>query len=377
MADTSKPEFEQLDSADKIQAYLSSITDTSFPEAFRSPVSIAALAGGSGNGVHRLTYNTTNATSNATPATIVLKHTIPYVFTVNGAKVVWDTWPFGILAQREVPSTEFVKIPKVYWVDEVKRVMLMEDTGLKSLNLKNLLLSEKIPDNRVFAKIGEELGKYLAILHSWGRSTDIIEKYENKDSRVIASWRTFGRLEDSLAKTYPDLPESLKLKVKTYCEEEKVKALTGKDLVIMGDFWTGNCMVNLDDAGELESLYIVDWELIRPGDAATELSQMLAEVWEGGEFGQSPSAKAAAKDLSTGLCSAYKHGAGSLPENLLKDVMLAAGAHVVVWAPIGFAAYGDAQKFKTAQDKASQFMWEAFGESVNSQDWGLAALGNL
>ncbi|KAF3923128.1 hypothetical protein ABW20_dc0107475 [Dactylellina cionopaga] len=375
MADEATPKLELLTSSDQIQKYLDFITDPSFPEAFRSPVSMKNLSlGGIGNGVHRLTLNTIPETLTST---VILKHSTPYVFTIGGQKVVWDLWPFELNALRDVPNTRFVKTPKVYWVDEINRVVFSEDAGPKSQTLKHLLLSENIPDARVFAQIGEELGKFLVRLHSWGRDTDVLERYyENNDSRPIASWRTFGRLEEALAKAYPDLSDELKAKIKTYCAKEKEKVFNTQEMVIMGDFWTGNVLVNISDAGELESLYVVDWEMIRPADAATEISQMLAEVWEAGEFSKSSHAKAAAKDLSTGLCSAYKNGVKGPIEGMLQDVMLAAGAHIVVWARIGFADYGDEAKFKAAQDKASRLIWEAFGEDVESQDWGFEPLGN-
>ncbi|KAK6352395.1 hypothetical protein TWF730_009222 [Orbilia blumenaviensis] len=379
MASTTK--LELLQSEDQVKAYLTSISDSSFPEFFRTPLSIIKISHGLGNGVHRLVLNTptiSNANSSGhdptSTGTVILKHSTPYVFNINNQEVVWDLWPFETNALRDVPNTGVVRPPKVYWVDEVNRVMFIEDAGPRSKNLKELLLSDKLPPVEVFSKIGEELGKYLSQLHIWGSDLKVLEKYENRDSRVIASWRTYGRLEDSLSKAYPELSNDLKQKITSYCAQEKAKALNTNEIVIMGDFWTGNVLVNLTDAGELESLYIVDWEMIRPADAATEISQMLAEVWEAGEFSRNLEAKSAARSLSEGLCSTYKSQVGKLPENMLKEVMLAAGAHVVVWGEIGFAAYGEGEKFKAVKDKASQLMWEAFGEKVGSQDWGFQVL---
>ncbi|KAK6498866.1 hypothetical protein TWF481_011438 [Arthrobotrys musiformis] len=368
--------LETLRSEDQVKEYLKSITDFSFPEIFRSPSSITNITNGVGNAVHRLVLNTSTPNDPTPIKTVILKHSNPYVFNINNQKVVWDLWPFEIYALRDVPNTEIVKSPKLYWVDEVNRVMFIEDAGPQSKNLKDLLLSDKIPQIQVFSRIGEELGAYLAKLHSWGHDSKVLEKYENKDSRVIASWRTFGRLEESLAKAYPEFSDDLKQKVAAYCAGEKTKALKGSERVIMGDFWTGNVLVNLTEAGKLESLYIVDWEMIRPADAATEISQMLAEVWEAGEFSKNPEAKPASNSLSEGLCSTYKSRVGKLPEGMLKEVMLAAGAHIVVWGEIGFAAHGDQEKFKAVKDKAKQFMLEAFGENVEPQDWGFQALSS-
>ncbi|KAJ6258556.1 hypothetical protein Dda_6600 [Drechslerella dactyloides] len=384
MADAHPPKLEMLKSTDQVLAYLSSVNDTTFPEDFRHPKSVTELTTGIGNGVHRLTFTTPLAIRNETsastpPSTAILKHSTPYVFQIGGQTVVWDLWPFELYALRDVPNTAFVKTPEVYWVDESNRVMITEDAGPGSTTLKNLLLGENIPDATVFRKIGQELGRYLSGLHKWGQNAETLRKYENKDARVIASWRTCGRLEEALAKEYPDLSQDTKEKVKIYCDKEKSNALESGDTVIMGDFWTGNVLVNLNKDGELESLYIVDWEMIRPSDAATELSQMVAEVWEAGDFSSCPDAKAAAKHLTLGLCSEYKSGMGQLPEGILREVMLGAGAHVTVWVSIGFAEQGNELTFKKARDSAMQVLEVALEKDVrlqtdSVQDWGVSAL---
>ncbi|KAK6337834.1 hypothetical protein TWF696_001313 [Orbilia brochopaga] len=385
MANTRSSKLEMLKSTDQVLAYLSSVSDASFPDGFRRPKSVTELTTGIGNGVHRLILNTSPPTTQheaaaQTPSTAILKHSTPYVFQIDGQTVVWDLWPFELYALRDVPNTEFVKTPKVYWVDESNRVMITEDAGPKSKTLKNLLLGETIPGPAAFAKIGEELGKYLSKLHTWGHSTEALSKYENKDARVIASWRTCGRLEEVLSKEYPNLSQDIKEKVKIYCDEEKSKALNGNTTVIMGDFWAGNVLVNLTEAGELESLYIVDWEMIRPADAATEISQMVAEVWEAGEFSSSPDAKSAAKHLNLSLCSEYGRNMGPLPKDMLREVMLGGGAHVAVWVSIGFAEQGNEVTFKKARDSAMQIIEKALGEDTQlraheAQDWGFSVLG--
>ena len=45
----------------------------------------------------------------------------------------------------------------------------------------------------------------------------------------------------------------------------------------MGDFWPGNLMVQLDEAGELKRIYVLDWELTREGLTGIEVGQFAAE----------------------------------------------------------------------------------------------------
>lgn len=50
----------------------------------------------------------------------------------------------------------------------------------------------------------------------------------------------------------------------------------------MGDFWPGNILVDLDrdtDGSErLRKLFVVDWEVTRPGVAAFDVGQFQAEI---------------------------------------------------------------------------------------------------
>jgi hypothetical protein len=46
----------------------------------------------------------------------------------------------------------------------------------------------------------------------------------------------------------------------------------------MGDFWPGNIMVSLNKKGDLEHLYILDWELTRVGLPGIEIGQFCAEI---------------------------------------------------------------------------------------------------
>ncbi|EWC47301.1 hypothetical protein DRE_03420 [Drechslerella stenobrocha 248] len=368
-----------LKSTEQVLEYLSVVAGASLPERFRNPTSIIQLTTGLANGIHRLVLSAPLSNTNIGdgPRTVILKHSTPHIIDVGGKTVVWDLWPYDLRALREVPNTERVKTPKVYWVDETNRVVIIEDAGPESRTLKDVLLSDTIPSVGVFRQIGDELGKYLAQLHTWGSSPEVMSRFENKDARVIASWRTVGRVEDEVEKACPDIPQDVKTALKTWCDKEKEKAMNGVDTVIMGDFWTGNVLVNLTAAGELESLYVVDWEMVRPADAAVELSQMLAEVWEAGQFGRSTDAKAAAKDLAVALCSAYEHGARMLPENMLRDVMVGAGAHVAVWAEFGFTKQITTEACQTAKRKAGKLIQEALTggtEGGQASAWGLAGL---
>lgn len=46
----------------------------------------------------------------------------------------------------------------------------------------------------------------------------------------------------------------------------------------MGDFWPGNLSLSFDETGELKQIWVLDWELCKPGLLGVELGQFSAEL---------------------------------------------------------------------------------------------------
>ena len=92
----------------------------------------------------------------------------------------------------------------------------------------------------------------------------------------------------------------------------------------MGDFWPPNIIVS---SSEVERVYVVDWEVCRPGPIGIEIGQFCADI----EFVQHfhPEYSAAANAILTGFMREYSATA-SPDEAVLRMADVHAGVHTVV-----------------------------------------------
>jgi hypothetical protein len=117
----------------------------------------------------------------------------------------------------------------------------------------------------------------------------------------------------------------------------------------MGDFWPGNILIALDKQGALERIYILDWELAKPGLPELDIGQFCAEI-----------------DLLRRFHPEYEQSAGKMISTFLEtysgicrpDISFARitvvhwGAHLVAWTPR--IPGGDKEKTReTVQDGVS------------------------
>ena len=199
---------------------------------------------------------------------------------------------------REIlPSDSLARVPIIYFHDEASHVIIMEDAGQDSVNLKELLRRPNPPSAATGAVIGRALGEFIARLHVWGKtdqgraSLDFFDGH--LQARDICAWATYGRLEDTIVGKSefiplihdPPLPvTSVELeKISKIAEERAEEMRRSRETMTMGDFWSGNVLVDLDrgnDGSEkLRKVFVVDWEVARPGVAAFDVGQFQAEIY--------------------------------------------------------------------------------------------------
>lgn len=198
---------------------------------------------------------------------------------------------------REVfPSGSLVRVPIVYLHDEVNHVIIMEDVGRNAINLKELLRRPTPPSAMTATKIGEALGEFIAKLHAWGKTSQGRSSMAFFDghpqARNIWAWAMYDRLVDTIlgkSETIPlihDPPLEVTSKelekISKFAEERAEEMRTSSETMVMGDFWSGNVLVDLEwDANgseKLRKLFVVDWEVTRPGVAAFDVGQFQAEI---------------------------------------------------------------------------------------------------
>ena len=97
---------------------------------------------------------------------------------------------------------------------------------------------------------------------------------------------------------------------------------------MMGDFWPGNVVLRFDEGGEVEQVYVLDWELCRPGIVGMEVGQFCAELVLLRRFG----AGERAQSVLEGFLEGYK-GQMKVKEEMWRQTVVHMGVHGVVMAP--------------------------------------------
>lgn len=98
----------------------------------------------------------------------------------------------------------------------------------------------------------------------------------------------------------------------------------------MGDFWSGNIIITLNENGALKRIHVLDWELAKPGLSALDLGQFCAEMDLLRRFHPEYS-EAAGKVIST-LLETYS-GVCQPEIGLARATAVHWGAHLVAWTP--------------------------------------------
>jgi 5-methylthioribose kinase len=188
-----------------------------------------------------------------------------------------------------IPQDSKVRVANVYRFDTDNNVIIMDDCGEDAVNLKTLMLS-KPPSPALGSQIGAALGEFLGSLHKWGKSHKSILSFfdANVQARRLSALITYGRLvstitgEDALP-TLSDPPLDVSPKeihkISEIAAERASEIAVSDETMTMGDFWTGNLLVDIDEVeGKLRKIIVVDWEMAKPGLAALDVGQFYAEM---------------------------------------------------------------------------------------------------
>jgi hypothetical protein len=267
-----------------------------------------------------------------------------------------------------------VTVPTVHLYDATLRVVVMDDCGESSVSLKQYLL-ETPPSLSLAQKIGDGLGKFLRCLHDWNKSEpSVIEYFDgNKQARNISAMITYGVVIDILTGANllpllldpplsPSSPDTAA--IKALADERTNEILNRKDVVTMGDFWPGNILLDLDPTSPdtIKHIYVVDWELVKPGLAGLDVGQFSAEIQSVAFF--YPQSKAAAREVLTAFLSSYRHSGTEVDAEVARVAATHAGVHLATWTPR--VGWGGAQETKEAVVEGIKLMLEGHHAS---EEW--------
>ncbi|GJJ10067.1 hypothetical protein Clacol_004293 [Clathrus columnatus] len=289
-----------LITAEGVKTYLS---QTSF-----RATNVTSLVGGIGNFTYRVTLEKPVFNSQDSFSTVVLKHAEPYSAINKAFPLAVERQGFEVLAYLEIPTiispSTGVSFPKIYYEDRDNRVVIMYDCGEGCITLKDYLKFHPVP-LEVARRIGNSLGGFLGELHinSHDRrpadSPGILLKHkfnDNTQARDISALVTYGIAKRDLPRTTERYTE-----VTALLDNMQDKIKTTNEVLVMGDFWTGNILVY---GKSMEKLSVVDWELSKPGLAGLDVGQFLAEVYTVQKF--HPSSRPATTELISAFITSYK-----------------------------------------------------------------------
>ncbi|PFH50963.1 hypothetical protein AMATHDRAFT_60169 [Amanita thiersii Skay4041] len=256
---------------------------------FSSSGKIVILSGGYTNFVYRVTLDEPFRGK----TTVVIKHSKPYARSSVYLPLEISRQSFEVEALRRVrtiiPEGALVTVPEVYLFDEKECAIIMEDAGVESVPLKQFMIEGRL-SVPMGERLGAALGEFAGRLHVWGKDPNLLEYFEgHKMAKELFAWFYYDRLyglidpskeSDVAALRDPPLEISdgdLAI-IKKVGEDMATAVKNAKDTFVMGDFWPGNMAVHATEENELLRVYVLDWEICRPGLAGIEIGQFCSEI---------------------------------------------------------------------------------------------------
>ncbi|KAL0951673.1 hypothetical protein HGRIS_008352 [Hohenbuehelia grisea] len=333
---------------------------------------IALLSGGNTNFIFRVHL----LTAYEGQPTVILKHSSSSL--PGGLLLPLARQQYEVEALRRVsgwlPADAPVRAPRVYHFDKDAAAVVMEDCGTTAKPLKEAMILNSISlDNARY--IGNALGEFLAKLHGWrsGWRGDHVQVFaKHQWAKDIAAWVTYGRLVSTLNGEADGVPalrdpgldmskedlEAIRQTAETVSENMK----SANETFVMGDFWPGNIVVDLQ-GDKVKTILVVDWELVRTGVPELDVGQFCAETHSLSHFYPGTLCAEAAVEAQSAFLGAYKRG--SVPSvEMASAVAVHIGAHLVAWTPR--VAWGGKEETRAAVLVGARYLVEG---ARRSHDW--------
>ncbi|KAA1467883.1 hypothetical protein DENSPDRAFT_357976 [Dentipellis sp. KUC8613] len=304
---------------------------------------VVPLSGGFGNYTYRLRLHSEYQGRQ----TAVLKHGKSHLPGATSFPFALYRQNFDQMAMREVrkllPEDSLATTPEVYLYDEDASVIIMEDCGEHSVTLKDLLKSGLPISLEIAHRIGAALGGFLAQLHAWAKNNEnVLDMFEgNKQARTLSAWATYGRLVETLSGASDlsvlddpplNIPADKLASIATIARETTDAMQSARETVVMGDFWPGNVLLSLkhsDSRLDVERIFVVDWELVKPGLPGLDIGQFCGEMQQMRRF--YPATEPLVQELVSQFLGTYRAASSGPLIQEAKVALTHIGAHLVAW----------------------------------------------
>lgn len=225
---------------------------------------IAPITGGTSNYIWRIKH--------PNGQTSIFKHAEPHLSANKSFPFPLDRMNFEAQALEVVPritSCDGVKCPKIIHHDEENHVLILEDVGQNTLK-------DIYEDPRLSIKfVGEKVGQWLAQLHASTTEDEIKGKFNHTTAKQLYRWN-YNSLSSAFEKFGYDAALGERI-------NSKYGSLLQTDNVCMchTDLWPGNIVFDLNEEEwpTEPRIAIIDWEVARQGNGATDVGHFAAEAW--------------------------------------------------------------------------------------------------
>lgn len=268
-----------------------------------------------------------------------------------------------------MPEESLVDVPEVHLFDEVMNVIIMSDCGEGAITLKDFLLQETLIPKILGAFIGSALGEFIGEWHSRGREEAMLTCFDGHTAaRTLSAFVTYGRTLDTfrgdnvpplLTDPLLDIPQETLDAISSITQEMTEKIITSRETVVMGDFWPGNVLVNAERSGDgsvtIRRIYVIDWEMAKPGLAGLDVGQFCAELELLRVF--SPVNAVTASETMSAFCRAYSTRCGK-NLNVARTAVIHVGTHLSTWTPRNrtWGELGGKEKVRETVCKGIQYL---------------------
>jgi aminoglycoside phosphotransferase (APT) family kinase protein len=292
----------QITTTAELEAYLRTVTVAKLTiDPYKS---IELLAGGTANYVWRLTLQTGE--------TIILKHAEPFIASNHAMAFPVDRMDFEARALRELPpllaaagAPETVQPVPLLDYNNDDHMLWIGDGGARNLKVA---YDDPALDVQAF---GRDLGRWLAAIHTATPKTEI---GDTKTAKFMYRY-SYRNLHTALSTFGYDVAMAEKIDA-----EFGSLLATDDEVVCHGDFWPGNVLV-----GDDGKLTVVDWEMVRRGNGATDVGQFAAEAFLLDRF-------RGGRGLLPAFLNSYAEARGKeLEKEFVKRVAVHWAVHVAFW----------------------------------------------
>lgn len=289
-------------------------------------------------------------------------------------------------ARSLLPADSLVTVPEIYLFDSDASVSIMEDCAATSasdsdtytLTLKEYLLRTEgtrpsPPNESIAYEIGVALGEFIATFHGKSKTDEeVLDRFDkNQQARELSAWATYGRVRSTLsgvdalpALSEPpfEISEDELKKIDVIAEKAQTLIRTSREALVHGDFWPGNVLVRFkptpEGDDEVDRIYLVDWELGKPGSRGVELGQFVGELYQASRFCEENAKSAEA--VRAGLLKAYRQKteeeAGDVKwEKAGSEAVVHLGAHLVTWTPRAWT-WADKERIRSVVSDGVRFL---------------------